>query len=139
MSHGQARVGPVADLGTAIDALEPSDELILNGGKHLLPKRFSFDIAGTEATRIVIRTADGKRPHPHRLNADFNTINIVGAEHVVPRWIEFADGSPGIRITVQDCEIHDAGIRANDTGVTYESLRMIRNHIHNSDKTPERR
>ncbi|MGB5284331.1 MAG: right-handed parallel beta-helix repeat-containing protein, partial [Polyangiales bacterium] len=55
-------------------------------------------------------------------------------------------GSAGLRIsgarflTIENCEVHDTGdvaIRANDAGVTYESLHILGNHIHHTNNTGE--
>ena len=129
-----------------ISGLGPGDELVLSGGTYTLGGRFSFAIAGTEAQPIVIRAADGETPHLHRPNASQNIVDIDDAQHVVIRGIEFSGGSAGIRIsgarflTIEQCEIHDTGdvaLRANDSGVTYESLRILRNHIHHTNNTGE--
>jgi hypothetical protein len=139
-------VGPNDDVEAAINALQPGDELVLEGGTYTLSERFSFDIAGTESAPIIIRAKAGERPHLHRPNADQNIIDIDGAEHVVIRGIEFSGGSAGVRIsgarflTIEGCEIHDTGdvaLRANDGGVTYESLRILGNHIHHTNHTGE--
>jgi hypothetical protein len=59
--------------------------------------------------------------------------------------IEFTGGSHGIRlmsssfITIEGCEVHDTGdvaISANSGG-TYEGLKILRNHIHNTNGTGE--
>ena len=129
-----------------INSLEAGDELVLSGGTYTLGGRFSFSIAGTEAAPIVIRAADGEVPHFDRPNASQNIIDIDDAEHVIIRGIEFSGGSAGLRVsgarflTIEECEIHDTGdvaVRANDTGVTYEGLRILRNHIHHTNNTGE--
>jgi len=139
-------VGPDDDVEAAINALQPGDELVLQGGTYTLSERFSFDIAGSESAPIIIRAKDGEQPHLHRPSADQNIIDIDGAEHVVIRGIEFSGGSAGVRIsgarflTIEDCEIHDTGdvaLRANDGGVTYESLQILRNNIHHTNNTGE--
>ena len=138
--------GPSDDVEARINALQPGDELILSGGTYALSERFSFAIAGTESEPITIRAADGEVPHFHRPNANQNIIDIDQAEHVTIRGIELSGGSAGIRIsgarflTIESCEVHDTGdvaIRANDSGVTYESLRIAGNHIHHTNNTGE--
>lgn len=138
--------GPDDDIEGMINALQPGDELVLSGGMYTLTERFSFDIAGTQSAPIVIRARDGETPHLHRPNANQNIVDIDGAEYVTIRGIELSGGSAGLRIsgarflTIEDCEIHDTGdvaVRANDTGVTYESLRILRNHIHHTNNTGE--
>ncbi len=148
-SRSEAEVvlaGPSDDVEARINALQPGDELILSGGMYALSERFSFAIAGTESEPITIRAADGEVPHFHRPNANQNIIDIDQAEHVTIRGIELSGGSAGIRIsgarflTIESCEVHDTGdvaIRANDSGVTYESLRIVGNHIHHTNNTGE--
>ena len=132
---------PSDDIEAMINGLGPGDELVLSGGMYTLSERFSFAIAGTENAPIVIRAQDGETPHLHRPNASQNIIDIDDAQYVTIRGIEFSGGSAGIRIssarflTIEECEVHDTGdvaVRANDTGTTYESLRIVRNHIHHT-------
>ncbi|MCX4246463.1 right-handed parallel beta-helix repeat-containing protein [Paraliomyxa miuraensis] len=139
-------VGPGDDVEGAINAAQPGDEIVLAGGMYTLTERFSFDIAGTEGQPIIIRAADGEQPHLHRPDAAQNIVDIDGATWVEIRGIEFSGGSAGIRIsaadhlTIEDCEIHDTAdvaLRANDGGVTYESLHIVHNHIHDTDDTGE--
>ena len=129
-----------------INSLEPGDELVLSGGTYTLGGRFSFSLQGTENAPILIRAAGGETPHLHRPNASQNIIDIDDAQYVTIRGIEFSGGSAGIRIsgarflTIEDCEVHDTNdvaLRANDGGVTYESLRILRNHIHHTNHTGE--
>jgi len=141
-------VGPGDDLASAINALNPGDELIMRGGTYDLTGRLSISIAGTANAPILIRAKVGEQPHLHRPNADQNIIDFDSAEHVILRGIEFSGGSAGVRLgaarsfTVEDCEIHDTGdvaLRANDRngGQTYEGLRILRNHIHHTHGTGE--
>lgn len=139
-------VGPGDDVEGAINAAQPGDEIVLADGEYTLTERFSFAIAGTPAAPIIIRAADGASPHLHRPNADQNIVDIDSATWVEIRGIEFSGGSAGIRIsaadnlTIEDCEIHDTAdvaLRANDGGVTYESLHIVHNHIHDTDGTGE--
>ena len=138
--------GPSDDIEAMINALQPGDELVLAGGMYTLTERFSFAIAGTENAPIVIRAQDGETPHLHRPNANQNIIDVDDAEYVTIRGIELSGGSAGIRIsgarylTIEECEVHDTGdvaVRANDSGVTYESLQILRNHIHHTNNTGE--
>ena len=62
----QATIAPGDDVAAAINALRPGDELILSGGEYTLDGRLGVDIAGTESAPILIRAADGERPHLHR-------------------------------------------------------------------------
>jgi hypothetical protein len=138
--------GPADDIEAMINALQPGDELVLSGGVYTLTERFSFSLTGSNGAEILIRAADGETPQLHRPDANQNIIDVDYAEFVTLRGIEFSGGSAGIRIsgarffTIEDCEIHDTGdvaIRANDTGVTYESLRILRNHVHHTNNTGE--
>jgi len=136
--------GPSDDVESIIGGLSPGDELVLEGGMYTLSGRFSFDIAGTEAEPILIRAGDGT-PHFHRPDASQNIWDF-SADHTTIRGLEFSGGSAGLRVegadhlTIEDCEIHstaDVALRMNDTGQTYESVRILRNHIHDTDGTGE--
>jgi MYXO-CTERM domain-containing protein len=137
--------GPSDDVESIIGGLAPGDELVLAGGTYTLTERFSFDIAGTEASPIVIRADDGARPHFHRPDASQNIWDLTAA-YVTIRGLEFSGGSAGLRVqgadhlTIEGCEIHDTAdvaLRMNDGGVTYESVRILRNHIHDTGGTGE--
>ena len=138
--------GPGDDVESLIQTLEPGDELVLEDGTYTLDgSRFSFDLTGTEAMPIVIRAAEGARPHFHRPNASQNIWDI-GAEHVVIRGLAFSGGSAGLRfesgrfVTIEGCEIFDTGdvaLRMNDGGQRYEGMRILRNEIHHTNGTGE--
>ncbi len=137
--------GPSDDVESLIGGLGPGDELVLDDGTYELSGRFGFDIAGTESEPIVIRAADGARPHFHRPDASQNIWDF-SAEHTIIRGLEFSGGSAGLRVegarfvTIEDCEIHDTAdvaLRMNDSGVTYENVQILRNHIHDTDGTGE--
>lgn len=139
-------IGPSDDPEAAIARLGPGDELVLRGGTYEVSGRFTINLAGTAASPIVIRAKDGEHPHIHRAGVDQNLIDLDRANYVVIRGIELSGGSAGLRIsaaqslTIEDCEIHgtdDVAVRANDSGVTYESLRILRNHIHHTSGTGE--
>lgn len=139
-------IGPADDPELAISRLGPGDELVLRGGTYEVNGRFTINLVGMPASPIVIRAKDGEHPHIHRAGVDQNLIDLDRADHVVIRGIEFSGGSAGLRIsaaqslTIEDCEIHgtdDVALRANDGGVTYDSLKILRNHIHHTSGTGE--
>jgi MYXO-CTERM domain-containing protein len=139
-------VGPGDDVEAAINAAQPGDEIVLADGEYMLTERFGFAVAGNEGAPIVIRAADGASPLLHRPNADQNIVDIDSATWVEIRGIRFQGGSAGVRIsaadhlTIEDCEIfgtNDVALRANDGGVTYESLHIVHNHIHDTNNTGE--
>jgi MYXO-CTERM domain-containing protein len=139
-------VGPGDDVEAAINAAQPGDEIVLADGEYMLTDRFSFAIAGNEGAPIVIRAADGASPLLHRPDAAQNIVDIDSATWVEIRGIRFQGGSAGVRIsgadhlTIEDCEIFgtaDVALRANDGGVTYESLHIVHNHIHDTNGTGE--
>ncbi|MCC7387099.1 MAG: right-handed parallel beta-helix repeat-containing protein [Deltaproteobacteria bacterium] len=144
-AEAQVEIGPADDVEAAIGQLAPGGELVLRGGTYTLTGRFTFSVMGTEAAPILIRAKAGERPHLHRPLDDQNIIDLDVAEYVTIQGIEFSGGSAGLRITraraltIQECEIHDTGdvaVRANDSG-TYDSLRILRNHIHHTNGTGE--
>jgi MYXO-CTERM domain-containing protein len=139
-------IGPTDDLIAAIQALQPGDELVLQGGTYELTPKLTIAVSGTEDAPIVIRAKDGEVPIITRPDANQNTINIEGAQHVVLRGLEVVGGSHGIRmsaasfVTIEDCHIHDTGdvaLSANVTGSSYQRLRILRNHIHDTNDTGE--
>jgi len=139
-------VSPGDDLGAAMNALQPGDELVMHGGTYELTGRLGVTILGTADAPIVIRAADGEVPHVHRAGEDQNIIDIDDGQFVTFRGIEFSGGSAGIRIsgatqlTIEECNVHDTGdvaVRANDGGVMYEGLRILRNEIHHTNATGE--
>lgn len=142
----QIAAGPDDDVEAILDGLSPGDEVILADGTYTLTERFSFRAQGTASAPIVIRAADGARPHFHRPDASQNIWDIELAEHVTIRGIEFSGGSAGLRVSgadhlsIEECEIHDTAdvaLRMNDGGVTYRDVRIVRNHIHDTDGTGE--
>ncbi len=134
------------DVEAAIAMLQPGDELLLGGGMYVVTERFSIDLTGTEDQPIVVRAKDGEVPHIHRPDANQNLVDIDNAQWVVLDGIEWSGGSAGLRIsgadhlTISNCEIHstnDVALRANDGGVTYESLHIVGNEIHDTNNTGE--
>ena len=144
-AEAQIRISPSDDAEAMLAALGPGDEAILEDGMYTLTERFSFDLTGTAEAPILIRAADGARPHFHRPNASQNIWDIR-ATHVTVRGIEFSGGSAGVRVeaasdfTFEDCEIHeteDVALRMNDGGQTYTRVNILRNHLHDTGGTGE--
>lgn len=142
----QIMLGPADDVEAALNALSPGDEVILADGMYPLPGRFSFTAIGASGNEIVIRAADGARPHFHRPDASQNIWDIEDAQHVILRGLTFSGGSAGLRVsgatdlTIEDCEIFDTAdvaLRMNDGGVTYTRVSILRNHIHDTGGTGE--
>ncbi|MBM4361588.1 MAG: right-handed parallel beta-helix repeat-containing protein, partial [Deltaproteobacteria bacterium] len=139
-------IGPGDDAEAAMNALRPGDELVLRGGTYPLSGRFGVTLRGTATLPIVVRSRDGERAHLRRDGADQNIVDVDAAEHATLRGLELSGGSAGLRIsaashlTVEDCEIHDTAdvaLRANDGGAVYESVRILRNHLHHTSGTGE--
>jgi hypothetical protein len=138
-------VGPSDDVESAINALQPGDELVLAGGDYTLTDAWHISVTGTAAAPIVIRAKDGESPHLNRPAADQNIIDFDVAQYVEIRGIRFSGGSHGLRfidadfVTVRDCEVFDTGdvaISANSGG-DYEGLQFIHNHVHHTNGTGE--
>jgi hypothetical protein len=136
---------PGDDVEAAINAAQPGDEIVLAGGSYELTERFGISVHGTQGAPIVVRAADGERPHLHREATDQNVIDVDDAEHVVLRGLELSGGSHGLRLVsarffnVERCEIHDTGdvaLSANSGG-QYQALRILGNHIHHTNGTGE--
>jgi len=141
-------VKPGDDVEAAWNALGPGDELVLHGGVYDITAagRFSVKVAGTAAKPIIVRAASGEQPIIKRTDEAQNLIDFDGATYLEIRGIELVGGSAGLRfsagdhVTIRDCNIHDTGdvaLRANDGGVTYESFRILHNHIHHTSGTGE--
>lgn len=147
-SHAGAatvELSPGDDVQGAINAAMPGDEIVLAGGTYALTERFGIDVSGTLEAPIVIRAKDGEKPNLHREGADQNVIDVDNARYVVFRGLEISGGSHGLRlvqasfVTLEQCEIHDTAdvaLSANSGG-SYEGLRILRNHIHDTDGTGE--
>ncbi len=140
----EIEAGPGDGIENIIRGLGPGDVLILADGIYDINERFSFDIAGTAAQPITIRAAAGARPHFRQLAGQ--NIWDIRASHVVIQGLEFSQGSAGLRIeaaahlTIADCTIHDTAdvaLRLNDSGQTYQAVRILRNHIHHTSGTGE--
>ena len=143
-ASAQVMIGPSDDAEGMLNALTAGDEAILADGTYTIDERFYLDLAGTEAEPIVIRAADGARPHFVQ-NAGQNIWDL-DLRHVVIRGLEFSGGSAGLRfqsaedVTIEDCEIHDTAdvaLRMNDGGQTYSRVHILRNHIHDTGGTGE--
>ena len=141
----QINLGPSDDVESALNALSPGDEVILADGTYTMSGRFAFTAAGVAGDEIVIRAADGARPHFHRPDASQNIWDI-NVQYVTLRGLVFSGGSAGVRVeaadhfTIEDCEIfdtQDVALRMNDVGQTYESVQILRNHIHDTGGTGE--
>jgi len=138
-------IGPGDDVGAAINALKPGDELLLRGGTYTFTSRFGLTVKGTAAQPIVVRAKPNEHPVFHRPNASQNVVDLDDVEHLTFRGIEWKGGSHGIRmikarfVTIEDCEVHetaDVGISANVTG-PYEGLKILHNEVHHTGGTGE--
>jgi MYXO-CTERM domain-containing protein len=138
-------VTPADDVEAAINAAMPGDEIVLGGGMYALTTRFGISVSGTADAPIVIRAKEGERPILHREGADQNVIDVDDASYLVFRGLEISGGSHGLRLvqasflTIEECEIHDTAdvaLSANSGG-SYQALRILRNHIHDTNGTGE--
>src|SRR6185503_17586651 len=89
---------------------------------------------------------DGEVPVITRPDANQNTINVMNASYLVLKGLEVTGGSHGIRldnssfITIEECHIHDTddvALSANIPTSKYEGLKILRNHIHDTNNTGE--
>jgi hypothetical protein len=128
------------------DHLRPGDEVVLAEGVYSDRRRLVIGHRGTAERPITIRAAKGARAILQRPDARQNSINIVGAQHLVLEGIEITGGSTGIRlmksdahackfVTLESMHIHHVGgaaVTANNAGNAYEGLIFRRNHIHHT-------
>jgi len=101
----QVMIGPSDDAEAMLKALEPGDEAILADGMYTLSGRFGLAIAGAEAEPIVIRAADGARPHFHRGDASQNIWDLDVA-HVVIRGLTSTQTTPASSATAPPATAH---------------------------------
>jgi hypothetical protein len=137
-------IGPGANVRSAIDALNPGDELVLRGGSYAFNSRFAITAVGTESQPITIRGKAGEVAVISNVSTQ-NVMEVDGSRYLILKNLTMTGGSHGIRlmnsnfVTIEDNEIHDTGdvgISANNGG-TYEGLIIRRNHIHHTNDTGE--
>jgi hypothetical protein len=138
-------VRPGDDLEAVINAAQPGDVIELSGGTYDLTDRLGISVRGTEAEPIVVRGAASHPPVLSRAGADQNVIDLDDVEHLVLQNLVITGGSHGLRlvqasfVTIEGCEIYETGdvaLSANSGG-EYEGLRILRNHIHDTNNTGE--
>ena len=139
-------IGPQDSFPNAIQNLQPGDVLELRTGDYILTSRLGISLDCTPQQPCIVRAKEGHSPHIQRPTANQNIIDIEFSNYLTFQGLEFSGGSRGLRIressfiTIEDCDIHDTGdaaIAANDTGSMYEGLRLIRNHIYDTNNTGE--
>ncbi|HYW80091.1 MAG TPA: right-handed parallel beta-helix repeat-containing protein, partial [Thermoguttaceae bacterium] len=128
------------------DRLKPGDEVVLAAGVYRDQRRLVIGHQGTAEQPVVIRADEGAQAVLHRPDARQNSINIIGAQHLILRGLEITGGSTGIRlmksdthpckfVTIEAMHIHHVGgpaVTANSPGNAYEGLIFRRNHIHHT-------
>lgn len=124
--------------------LKPGDELVLGPGCYTDGRMLQVSHRGLPDKAITIRGEMGaviRRP-----DARQNTINLVGARHVILRDLEITGGAAGIRIyagggvaaehiTLQNLHIHHiggVGVTCNHEGNVYLGMVFRHNHIHHT-------
>lgn len=124
--------------------LTPGDEVVLSAGVYSDARRLEMKHAGTAEKPITIRGLEGavlKRP-----DAQQNTINMAGCQHLILRGLEITGGDAAIRIykdgerqagflTFENLHIHDTSgvaVTANNDGCIYEQLVFRHNEIHHT-------
>ena len=135
--------------------LQPGDEIILADGIYSDSRKLKISHRGATEAPIVIRSENHGKAVLTRPDARQNTVNIVGAQHVVLRGLEITGGSMGIRIgskdiggikqqaefiTIENCHIHhtgDAAITANFRGDINTGHKYLNNEIHHTGGTGE--
>ncbi len=120
--------------------------MILEDGNYPLTERFSFSLTGTAENPIVIRAADDAHPRFHRAGVNQNIWDIENAHYVTINGLHFSGGSAGVRVwnashfTFSNNEIFatdDAALTMNIEGGKYESVSILKNHIHDTRGTGE--
>ena len=138
-------VTPSSDLGAAIVALKPGDELVLRGGTYSFNSSFAFTAVGTPTQPITIGGKTGETAIILMTTDANNVMEVIGSRYLVLRNLKITGGSHGIRlmsssfVTLEDNEIYetgDVGLSANSGG-TYDGLVIRHNHIHHTNGTGE--
>jgi hypothetical protein len=137
-------IGPGADVGAAIKALRPGDELVLQGGTYAFSSRFAVTAVGTVSQPITIGGKAGEVTVISNVDTQ-NVMEVDGSRYLFLKNLRITGGSHGIRlmnssfITLEDNEIYETGdvaLSANSGG-TYEGLVIRHNHIHHTNGTGE--
>ncbi len=131
---------PLASLGEAARRLPNGGTVIVRGGQY--PQQGWFDAAGTDATPLYIRAADGETPifDGSDVQSDWSAvISMASASHVVLEGLEvrncsasgcrgIASGDAVLDLTVRGCHIHHMdGPAARFAG---SRIRLEGNDIH---------
>jgi hypothetical protein len=134
--------GQEEEFETAANALQPGDELILQGGTYSQTGRRAVTVHGTANQPIVIRAAEGESPLLTRPAGDigrYNNIEFIDCSHLVVRGLKFRGGSSGVRfirghhITLEDCEICETDNNAlTMNSGDCDAFIIRRNHIHHT-------
>lgn len=129
------------------NALRPGDEVVLSAGVYSDARRLALQHRGTAAEPILIRAADDAKVVFQRPNANQNSFNLEGCQHLVIRGIEITGGSAAIRIgpdrdanqssdvVLEDLHIHNIGgvaVTCNFEGGEFRRMVFRRNHIHHT-------
>ncbi len=137
------------------DKLRPGDEVVLSPGTYSDRRRLVLSHRGTAENPIVIRGQTGSRDSVpgrpstsifHRPDANQNSIQLEGCQHLVLSDLEITGGAAGVRmggrdewpakfITLENLHIHHVGgvaVTANYPDHVYESLTLRGNHIHHT-------
>lgn len=127
------------DLFGILSGLVAGDEVIVGEGTYTTGGFYAVDWVGTESDPIVVRAADGARPHIVGVSNQ-NIINMSGS-HFTFRGFELSGGSHGIRLatashgTLEDLVLHDlqdVGISCNRPDNTCDRMVIRGNEIYNT-------
>ncbi len=145
---GRIEVGPGDDWFAVLagDGLRAGDELVLRPGTYADRRLLTLRHRGAPGRPVVIRAGAGGEVVFHRPDARQNSLNLVGASHLVLRGFEITGGSAGIRISadgagtvegivLEDLHIHHTGgaaVTCNHEGSHYRNMIFRRNHIHHT-------
>lgn len=127
---------------SAVESLNPDDELIVHEGEYNGSGRISVGVAGTESQPVIVRGAAAeRRPHITRLPGDAaqNTINVEGATYITFTGLNISSNggdcfnlnSNPHHVTIEDNICHNI-----DVGINWRSsmhnITVRNNHIYNT-------
>jgi len=137
-------IAPGADVRAAIAALQPGDELVLQGGTYAFSSRFAVTAVGTPGQPITIRGKAAELAVITNVSTQ-NVMEVDGSQYLVLKNLRITGGSHGVRlmnsdfVTLEDNEVYETGdvaLSANSGG-TYEGLVIRHNHIHHTNGSGE--
>jgi len=110
------------ELKNAVERASPGEEIVASGGTYNMNGRWNIDNGGEAGDRIVIRAANGEKPHIQFAAGNENPTNDSGIKvnspYVTVSRFEISDsgfkgifaGSNGHDVTFEDLDVHHCNV-----------------------------